>query len=116
MYETSEEDLASDELNKRRSVPEVYVLNRNKRFSETEDEGVDAGTSSSSMDEKEILNTKPEYALPLMSNDELIQLEEFLKLSGFSSASDEEKTEESLMHLRSYVSKFLALKINQVSD
>ncbi|XP_066157352.1 uncharacterized protein [Euwallacea fornicatus] len=114
MYETSEEDLPNEEiqLSKRKSVPEPYFLNRDKRFSETEDEGVDAGTSSSSMDEKEILINKPEYILPHMSTDELLQLEEYLKLSGFSSG-DEEKTEESLTHLRSYVSKFLALKINQ---
>ncbi|CAH1127170.1 unnamed protein product [Ceutorhynchus assimilis] len=109
--ETSEDDLANDELNyKRRSIPDLFYLNRNKRLSETEDEGVDAGTSSSSLDERESLTTK--HILPHMSTDELQQLEEFLKLSGLS-VSDEEKTEESLMHLRSYVSKFLALKINQ---
>ncbi|ERL95179.1 hypothetical protein D910_12448 [Dendroctonus ponderosae] len=114
MYETSEEDLANDEVNvnKRRSVPEPYFLNRNKRLSETEDEGVDAGTSSSSMDEKDNIPSRPEYVLPHMSTDELIQLEEYLKLSGLST-SDEERTEESLSNLRSYVSKFLTLKINQ---
>lgn len=102
-------------MNKRRSVPEPYFLNRNKRLSETEDEGVDAGTSSSSMDEKDNIPTRPEYILPHMSTDELMQLEEYLKLSGLS-ASDEERTEESLSNLRSYVSKFLTLKINQVSN
>uniref|UniRef100_A0AAR5Q0I9 Iporin n=1 Tax=Dendroctonus ponderosae TaxID=77166 RepID=A0AAR5Q0I9_DENPD len=114
MYETSEEDLANDEVNvnKRRSVPEPYFLNRNKRLSENEDEGVYAGTSSSSMDEKDNIPSRPEYVLPHMSTDELIQLEEYLKLSGLST-SDEERTEESLSNLRSYVSKFLTLKINQ---
>lgn len=100
--------------NKRKSVPESYFLNLNKRFSETEDEGVDAGASSSSIDEKESISNRVEYLLPNMSTDELIQLEEYLKLSGFST-SDEEKIEESLTQLRSYVSKFLSLKINQVS-
>ncbi|KAL1492038.1 hypothetical protein ABEB36_012540 [Hypothenemus hampei] len=111
MYETSEEELA-EELNIRRrvkSIPDPYFLNGNKRFSETEDEGVDAGTSSSSLDEKESLPNKPDYVL---LNEDLLQLDEYLRLSGFSS-SDEDKTEESLTHLRSYVSKFLALKINQ---
>lgn len=116
MYETSEEDIANEEMvyNKRKSLPDPYYLARNKRMSETEDEGVDAGTSSSSLDDhpESLPSHKPEYLLPNMSMDELIQLEEYLKLSGFSS-SEEDKTEESLTHLRSYVSKFLSLKINQ---
>ncbi|XP_060525717.1 uncharacterized protein LOC132701627 isoform X2 [Cylas formicarius] len=92
-YETSEEDLAADH------APKSRHATRNKRLSETEDEGVDAGASSSSLDDH-------------VSVDELIQLEEFLKLSGFST-DDDRQTEESLTHLRSYVGKFLTLKINQ---
>lgn len=113
-YETSEEELIEDVAYKRKSFPEPYYLQRNKRFSETEDEGVDAGTSSSSLSENQEneLNVKPEFLLSNISNDELAQLEEFLKISGISS-SDEEHSEESLMQLRSYVSKFLSLKINQ---
>ncbi|XP_018565929.1 uncharacterized protein LOC108906959 isoform X2 [Anoplophora glabripennis] len=112
MYETSEEELiVEDPGYKRKSFPEPYYLQRHKKLSETEDEGVDAGTSSSSLDEH------PEYPthrnlLSNISTDELVQLEEFLKLSGIS-ASDEEHTEESLIQLRSYVGKFLSLKINQ---
>lgn len=51
MYETSEEENTDDFTVKRKSFPEVYYLQRHKRFSETEDEGVDAGTSSSSLDD-----------------------------------------------------------------
>ncbi|XP_076253104.1 uncharacterized protein LOC143191665 isoform X4 [Rhynchophorus ferrugineus] len=115
MYETSEEDLATDDVAlKRKSLPNTHYLARNKRFSETEDEGVDAGTSSSSLDEHQdnVLPAKSDHLLQNMSMDELLQLDEYLKLSGFSS-SDEDRTEESLTHLRSYVSKFLSLKINQ---
>ncbi|KAJ8979938.1 hypothetical protein NQ317_003680, partial [Molorchus minor] len=91
-----------------------YYLRRNKRVSETEDEGVDAGTSSSSLDEHPDCPPQPkaDCLLSNISTDELAQLEEFLKQSGISS-SDEEHSEESLLHLRSYVSKFLSLKINQ---
>ncbi|KAJ8956774.1 hypothetical protein NQ314_006649 [Rhamnusium bicolor] len=114
MYETSEEEIMEDPGYKRKSFPEPYYLQRNKRLSETEDEGVDAGTSSSSLDEHPDCppHHKADYLLSNISTDELAQLEEFLKISGISS-SDEEHTEESLIHLRSYVSKFLSLKINQ---
>lgn len=105
---------------KRRSLQEPYFLQRNKRLSETEDEGVDAGTSSSSLDEHvektEFLKPPPNMNVNFLSNismDELAQLEEFLKLSGISSSENEELGEEGLTQLRSYVSKFLALKINQ---
>lgn len=43
----------------------------------------------------------------------MAQLEEFLKISGISNSDQEDPSEESLMQLRSYVSKFLSLKINQ---
>ncbi|XP_068912211.1 serine-rich adhesin for platelets isoform X4 [Tenebrio molitor] len=119
LYETSEEDLTEDALYKRKSLQEPYFL-RTKRFSETEDEGVDAGTSSSSADEHhESLRTtspsqpKTDFLLSNISTDELAQLEEFLKISGISTSDNEEITEESLMQLRSYVGRFLALKINQ---
>ncbi|KAJ3641779.1 hypothetical protein Zmor_028257 [Zophobas morio] len=119
LYETSEEDLTEDTLYKRKSLQEPYFL-RTKRFSETEDEGVDAGTSSSSVDEHhESLRTtspnhqKTDFLLSNISTDELVQLEEFLKLSGISTSDNEEMTEENLMQLRSYVGKFLSLKINQ---
>lgn len=103
---------------KRRSLQEPYFLQRNKRLSETEDEGVDAGTSSSSLDEQvektELLKPPPSMNfLSNISTDELAQFEEFLKLSGISSSESEELDEEGMMQLRSYVSKFLALKINQ---
>lgn len=117
MYETSEEENVEEHNYKRKSLPEPYYLQRNKRFSETEDEGVDAGTSSSSLDEHpESLppTQKAELLLSNISTDELAQLEEFLKLSGFSTSDhDEESSEESLINLRSYVSKFLSLKMNQ---
>lgn len=116
MYETSEEENTDDIHYKRKSLPEPYYLQRNKRFSETEDEGVDAGTSSSSLDEHpdNLPSQKADLLLSNISTDELAQLEEFLKLSGFSN-SDQDEDEENLINLRSYVSKFLSLKINQES-
>uniref|UniRef100_A0A6P7H870 Uncharacterized protein LOC114345508 isoform X1 n=2 Tax=Diabrotica virgifera virgifera TaxID=50390 RepID=A0A6P7H870_DIAVI len=115
MYETSEEENVEDINYKRKSFPEPYYILRNKRFSETEDEGVDAGTSSSSLDEHpdSLPHHHTEFNLSNISNDELAQLEDFLKLSGISSSDQEDISEKSLGHLRSYVSKFLALKINQ---
>ncbi|CAG9823829.1 unnamed protein product [Phaedon cochleariae] len=113
MYETSEEENLDDPVYKRKSLPEPYFLQRNKRFSETEDEGVDAGTSSSSLDENpDISHRKTDYLLSNISTEELAQLEEYLKLSGIST-SDEENSEKSISQLKSYVGKFLSLKINQ---
>ncbi|XP_044263071.1 uncharacterized protein LOC123010326 isoform X2 [Tribolium madens] len=105
LYETSEEDLTEEGLYRRNIL-------RKKRFSETEDEGVDAGTSSSSVDEHHD-PPKTDFLLSNISTDELVQLEEFLKISRISTSDNEEMTEESLMHLHSYVGKFLSLKINQ---
>lgn len=116
MYETSEEENTEEHNYKRKSLPEPYYLQRNKRFSETEDEGVDAGTSSSSLDEhpESLPTQKTDLLLTNISTEELAQLEEFLKLSGFSTSDhDDESNEESLINLRSYVSKFLSLKMNQ---
>nr|CAH7731909.1 unnamed protein product [Callosobruchus chinensis] len=85
---------------------------RNKRLSETEDEGVDAGTSSSSLDDH-----LDDFTAQKLYAEEMAQLDEFLKLSRLSTSSDQEQDhlEDSLLHLRSYVSKFLSLKINQDS-
>ncbi|XP_015839730.1 uncharacterized protein LOC661485 isoform X2 [Tribolium castaneum] len=105
LYETSEEDLTEEGMYRRNIL-------RKKRFSETEDEGVDAGTSSSSVDEHHE-PPKTDFLLSNISTDELVQLEEFLKISGISTSDNEEMTDESLMQLRSYVGKFLSLKINQ---
>ncbi|CAG9864129.1 unnamed protein product [Phyllotreta striolata] len=105
-YETSEEEIADDVKYKRKSLQDPPYANRFKRFSETEDEGVDAGTSSSSLDEN------PDYPKNITAS-ELAQLEEFLKLSGISSSDNEELNEKSLGQLKSYVGKFLALKMNQ---
>lgn len=103
MYETSEEETTDDPKYKRKSLHDPYYIHqRFKRFSETEDEGVDAGTSSSSLDEN------PDCP-PNITASELAQLEEFLKLSGISVSDNEEN----LGQLKSYVSKFLALKLNQ---
>lgn len=111
----------NDEMtHKRRSLQEPYYLQRNKRLSETEDEGVDAGTSSSSLDDHadglEAPTPPPDMNVNFLShisNEELAQLEEFLKISGISTSDHEELDDNSIMQLRSYVSRFLALKINQ---
>ncbi|XP_044762319.1 uncharacterized protein LOC123319421 isoform X3 [Coccinella septempunctata] len=105
-----------DNKYKRISLQEPYYLARNKRLSETEDEGVDAGTSSSSMDEHEppvTTRSKSNRLFPNMSIDELTQFEEFLKCSGISSSDPEELSDENMTQLRSYVSRFLSLKMNQ---
>lgn len=111
---TRDEEL--EVVNKRQSLHEPYYLPRNKRLSETEDEGVDAGTSSSSLDEQQEVYTTLSRN-PIFTNlscEDIVQLEEFLKLSGMSLASEnEDADEESLMQLRSCVSRFLALRINQ---
>nr|XP_022919540.1 uncharacterized protein LOC111428305 isoform X2 [Onthophagus taurus] len=112
LIETNEESI--ENLNKRSSLHEPYYLPRNKRLSETEDEGVDAGTSSSSFDEHERTFTPPPNIDPLFNNlnyEDIYQLEEFLKLSGVSLSDTD--NDESITQLRSYVTKFLSLKINQ---
>lgn len=121
MFEMSEAEILEEVANKRHSLQEQCFFPRNKRHSETEDEGVDAGTSSSSMDEQteqclrpaSFSNIKTDVLLSSINCDELHQLEEFLKLSGISCSDPEDLDEEGIMNLRSYVSKFLALKINQ---
>lgn len=116
--------VTKDEINeevfqKKKSFQETHFLPRNKRLSETEDEGVDAGTSSSSLDEQNDFPIRNKSPLPqrdiLFSNlnkEDLMQLEDYLKISGISSDQDE-LNEESLLQLRSYVGKFLSLKMNQ---
>ncbi|XP_017778180.1 PREDICTED: uncharacterized protein LOC108563887 [Nicrophorus vespilloides] len=84
-------------LRKDRQEEEPFKLRR-KKLSETEDEGFDASTSS--------------VESVLFSKEELNQLEEFLKMSAVSSDHDD-MNDESMLQLRSCVSKFLALKINQ---
>ncbi|XP_018328369.1 uncharacterized protein LOC108739128 isoform X2 [Agrilus planipennis] len=122
MFEAMEEEIDYEQnQNKRYSMQEQFTFNRNKRISETEDEGVDAGTSSSSLDEPQCkLVSSPRFKteLPLhkVNYEELAQLEEYLKMSGFSSSDPDDLDEEGMMQLRSYVAKFLALKINQSSS
>lgn len=113
-YSMIKDDFNDDVFQKKKSF-----LPRNKRLSETEDEGVDAGTSSSSLDEQNdypLRNTSPlpqrDILFANLNKDELLQLEDFLKLSGISSENDD-LNEESLLQLRSYVGKFLSLKMNQ---
>lgn len=113
---TNDFPVFEDNKYKRISLQEPYYLARNKRLSETEDEGVDAGTSSSSFDEQETSITtrsKSNRLFPNMSIDELTQFEEFLKCSGISSSDTDELSDENLTQLRSYVSRFLSLKMNQ---
>ncbi|KAF5277375.1 hypothetical protein FQA39_LY06188 [Lamprigera yunnana] len=119
MFEVCEDDFSKETNNKRFSLPEQYYIQRHKRLSETEDEGVDAGTSSSSLDEQPENyrvptppRPKTDILLSHISCDELLQLEEYLKMSGLSSSDPEDLDEEGIVQLRSCVSKFLALKIN----
>ncbi|XP_045478169.1 uncharacterized protein LOC123683260 isoform X2 [Harmonia axyridis] len=113
---TSDSPVFEDNKYKRISLQEPYYLARNKKLSETEDEGVDAGTSSSSLDEHEpplVTRSKSNRLFPNMSIDELTQFEEFLKCSGISSSDGEDLSDENFTQLRSYVSRFLSLKMNQ---
>lgn len=117
MFEMNEDDILNEVQNKRHSLQDAY-LPRHKRLSETEDEGVDAGTSSSSLDEPTAFRSqspliKHDVLFQNISTEELVQLEEFLKMSGISTSDSDDINEESMLQLRSYVSKFLSLKINQ---
>lgn len=116
---TKRYSIIKDDFNEEVFQKKKGFLSRNKRLSETEDEGVDAGTSSSSLDEQNDYPVRNPSPLPQkdilftnLNRDELLQLEDFLKLSGISSDHDD-LTEESLLQLRSYVGKFLSLKMNQ---
>lgn len=58
-------------------------------------------------------NTNVDYETSQNSEDDVKQLEEFLKRSGLSSESSEGDNEDPEVKLRSYVRKFLALRMNK---
>ena len=121
MFEMTEQEILEEISTKRKSLQESPYYLPNKRLSETEDEGVDAGTSSSSLDEQtdpnggnfETAHRHSDLMFSNLNSEDLAQLEEFLKLSGISSSDHDEMDEKSMTQLRSCVSKFLTLKINQ---
>lgn len=60
-------------------------------------------------------NQNVDSDIPQDSEDDMKQLEDYLKRSGFSSQSSDGDVENTDVKLRSYVRKFLALKMNKDS-
>lgn len=60
-------------------------------------------------------NTNVESKTSQHSDDDVKQLEDYLKRSGLSSQSSDGDTENADVKLRSYVRKFLALRMNKES-
>ncbi|XP_014613809.1 PREDICTED: uncharacterized protein LOC106792140 isoform X6 [Polistes canadensis] len=110
------------EPNKRMSLQEPYYMNNDlqllcrgriidseKDVDETEEK---CNTGKERLNEA-INNTNVDYEISQNSEDDVKQLEEFLKRSGLSSESSEGDNEDPEVKLRSYVRKFLALRMNK---
>lgn len=111
-------------LRKADSLTKRKKSDLNNSSSYTTDEGVEAGNDSSLETNDCAIARPPTPPLPkntpndlsLLSNtsqDELQQLEDFLKQSGFSCSENEDIDDQDVSKLRTCVNKFLSLKINQ---
>lgn len=60
-----------------------------------------------------MINTNAESGTSQQSDDDIKQLEDYLKRSGLSSQSSDGDTDNADVKLRSYVRKFLALRMNK---
>ncbi|XP_044730714.1 uncharacterized protein LOC123293839 isoform X2 [Chrysoperla carnea] len=103
----------------RKLEKKLYEYNTDDSYA---DEGVDAGNDSSIENNDCAIARPPTPPLPKTietssvssaSQDELQQLEDFLKQSGFSCSDNDEWDDNDVLKLRSCVNKFLSLKINQ---
>ncbi|XP_076175070.1 uncharacterized protein LOC143150573 isoform X1 [Ptiloglossa arizonensis] len=120
MGDVEEIEDQSPETNKRMSLQEPYYMNNDlqllcrgrvidleKDVDEAEEkyhtEKVNETTSTGDIETENLEN----------SEDDVKQLEEYLKRSGFSSQSSDGDTEDPDVKLRSYVRKFLALRMNK---
>ncbi|XP_044597233.1 uncharacterized protein LOC123273801 isoform X2 [Cotesia glomerata] len=110
---------ADNEPNKRMSLQEPYYINndlqllRHGRIIDSDKDVDEVEEKRYAERMREVGNYGvPEATIDLESSgDDVKQLEEFLKRSGFSSSSDD--GEDPDVKLRSYVRKFLALKMNK---
>ncbi|XP_043507827.1 uncharacterized protein LOC122527578 isoform X4 [Frieseomelitta varia] len=114
------EDQSVPETNKRMSLQEPYYMNNDLQLT-CRGRIIDSEKDVDETEEKyhvervnELANTGDlEIENCENSEDDVKQLEEFLKRSGFSSQSSDGDTEDPDVKLRSYVRKFLALRMNK---
>ncbi|XP_076246335.1 uncharacterized protein LOC143186535 isoform X3 [Calliopsis andreniformis] len=114
MGDVEEIEDQSPESNKRMSLQEPYYMNNDLQLLSREKDVDETEERYYTERINEIVSTKDvETDISANSEDEMKQLEEFLKHSGFSSQSSDGDTEDSDVKLRSYVRKFLSLKVNR---
>uniref|UniRef100_A0A0C9PQ90 RUSC2_0 protein n=2 Tax=Fopius arisanus TaxID=64838 RepID=A0A0C9PQ90_9HYME len=120
-----ETERQSTESNKRMSLQEPYYINNDHQLLR-HGRIIDSDKDVDEVEERRYVERMKEAAAAnlIISEDELHidetrrqddikQLEEFLRRSGFSSNSSDDGSEDSDIKLRSYVRKFLALKMNK---
>ncbi|XP_011144571.1 uncharacterized protein LOC105186218 isoform X3 [Harpegnathos saltator] len=120
MGDVGETEEQAVEVNKRMSLQEPYYMNNDlqllcrgrtidseKDVDETEEERYHIERLN------EATNTNAESRTSQHSDDDVKQLEDYLKRSGLSSQSSDGDTENADVKLRSYVRKFLALRMNK---
>ncbi|XP_015117869.1 uncharacterized protein LOC107041695 isoform X3 [Diachasma alloeum] len=131
--EETESRQSSTESNKRMSLQEPYYINNDhqllrhgriidsdkdvdeveeRRYAERIKEAAAAAAATTAnliVSENEL----PHIDGECRRQDDIKQLEEFLRRSGFSSNSSDDGSEDSDIKLRSYVRKFLSLKMNK---
>ncbi|XP_033336769.2 uncharacterized protein LOC117226503 isoform X2 [Megalopta genalis] len=112
------EDQQPPEANKRMSLQEPYYMNNDLQL--YRGRIIDSEKDVDEMEEKchermNDLNNAGDIETEASENseDDVKQLEEYLKRSGFSSQSSDGDTEDPDVKLRSYVRKFLALRMNK---
>ncbi|XP_050574054.1 uncharacterized protein LOC126914323 isoform X1 [Bombus affinis] len=120
MGDVEEIEDQSPETNKRMSLQEPYYMNNDLqlacrgRVADPEKDVDETEERYHTERVNEIANTGDlETENSENSEDDVKQLEEFLKRSGFSSQSSDGDTEDPDVKLRSYVRKFLALRMNK---
>ncbi|XP_020294993.1 uncharacterized protein LOC109860372 isoform X3 [Pseudomyrmex gracilis] len=107
------------EANKRMSLQEPYYMNNDLQLlyrgrTIDSEKDVDETEADRYLKEKEISNnSNAEPEISQHSDDEIKQLEEYLKRSAISSQSSDGDMENPEVKVRSYVRKFLALKMNK---
>lgn len=114
------EDRQSPEPSKRMSLQEPYYMNNDLQLlrhgriidSEKDVDEVEERRYAERLRETGSYGAVETEALE-SSGDDVRQLEEFLKRSGFSSQSSDGDTEDPDVKLRSYVRKFLSLRMNK---
>ncbi|XP_033226568.1 uncharacterized protein LOC117179048 isoform X3 [Belonocnema kinseyi] len=116
MGDVEEVEDKSSETNKRMSLPEPYYINNDLhllRNGRIDDSDKDVDETEERLQTERLKEVAHRVDLETMdsSGEDVKQLEDFLKRSGFSSQSSDGDDEE--IKLRSYVRKFLALRMNK---